>query len=73
MIWNAAMPPYTDIVAEDFASQSIYMTLDLYASFNQQQLHPNSRDCQGQPQLASPLTMTKGFEVLDGVKADLSI
>ena len=29
--------------------------------------------CQGQPQLASPLTMTKGFEVLDGVKADLSI
>ena len=29
--------------------------------------------CQGRPQLASPLTMTKGFEVLDGVKADLSI
>ena len=31
------------------------------------------RVCQGRPQLASPLTMTKGFEVLDGVKADLSI
>ena len=31
------------------------------------------RHCQGQPQLASLLTMTKGFEVLDGVKADLSI
>ena len=30
-------------------------------------------DCQGRPQLASPLTMTKGFEVLDGVKVDLSI
>ena len=30
-------------------------------------------DCQGRPQLASLLTMTKGFEVLDGVKADLSI
>ena len=44
MIWDAAMPPYTDIIAEDFASWSIYMTLDLYASFNQQQLHPNSRD-----------------------------
>ena len=29
--------------------------------------------CQGRPQLASPLMMTKGFEVLDGVKADLSI
>ena len=29
--------------------------------------------CQGRPQLASPLTMTNGFEVLDGVKADLSI
>ena len=30
-------------------------------------------ECQGRPQLASLLTMTKGFEVLDGVKADLSI
>ena len=27
--------------------------------------------CQGRPQLASLLTMTKGFEVLDGVMADL--
>ena len=31
------------------------------------------RSCQGRPQLASLLTMMKGFEVLDGVKADLSI
>ena len=29
--------------------------------------------CQGQPQLASPLTMMKGFEELDEVIADLSI
>ena len=41
---NAAMPPYTDIVAEDFAGRSIYTTLDLYVSFDQRQLHPNSRD-----------------------------
>ena len=43
-IKNAAMPPYTDIVAEDFAGRSIYTTLDLYVSFDQRQLHPNSRD-----------------------------
>jgi len=41
---NAAMPPYMDIVAEDFAGSSIYTTLDLYVSFDQRQLHPNSRD-----------------------------
>ena len=41
---NAAMPPYTDVVAEDFAGSSIYMTLDLYVSFDQRQLHPRSRD-----------------------------
>jgi hypothetical protein len=41
---NAAMPPYTDVVAEDFAGSSIYTTLDLYVSFDQRQLHPNSRD-----------------------------
>ena len=41
---NAAMPPYTDVVAEDFAGKSIYSTLDLYVSFDQRQLHPNSRD-----------------------------
>ena len=33
----------------------------------------NQSFCQGQPQLASPLMMTKGFEVLDGVMVDLSI
>ena len=43
-IKNAAMPPYTDIVAEDFAGRAIYTTLDLYVSFDQRQLHPNSRD-----------------------------
>ena len=36
-------------------------------------LLPFGLRCQGRPQLASPLTMTKGFEVLDGVMADLSI
>ena len=41
---NAAMPPYTDVVAEDFAGRSIYTTLDLYVSFDQRQLHENSRD-----------------------------
>ena len=41
---NAATPPYTDVVAEDFAGRSIYTTLDLYVSFDQRQLHPNSRD-----------------------------
>ena len=41
---NAAMPPYTNVVAEDFAGRSIYSTLDLYVSFDQRQLHPNSRD-----------------------------
>jgi hypothetical protein len=43
-IKNAAMPPYTDVVAEDFAGRSIYTTLDLYVSFDQRQLHPDSRD-----------------------------
>ena len=43
-IRNAAMPPYTDVVAEDFAGRSIYTTLDLYISFDQRQLHVNSRD-----------------------------
>ena len=43
-IRNSAMPPYTDIVAEDFAARSIYTTLDLYVSFDQRQLHKNSRD-----------------------------
>ena len=43
-IRNAAMPPYTDVVAEDFAGRSIYTTLDLYVSFDQRQLHVNSRD-----------------------------
>ena len=41
---NAATPPYTDVVAEDFAGKSIYTTLDLYVSFDQRQLHPDSRD-----------------------------
>ena len=43
-IKNAAMPPYTEVVAEDFAARSIYTTLDLYVSFDQRKLHPNSRD-----------------------------
>ena len=34
---------------------------------------PVFASCQGQPQLASLLMMTKGFEVLDGVMADLYI
>ena len=38
------MPLYTDVVAEDFAGQSIYTTLDLYVSFDQRQLHEASRD-----------------------------
>jgi hypothetical protein len=41
---NAAMPPYTEVVAEDFAGRSIYTTLDLYVSFDQRQLHEKSRD-----------------------------
>ena len=43
-IRNAALPPYTDVVAEDFAGRTIYTTLDLYVSFDQRQLHPDSRD-----------------------------
>jgi hypothetical protein len=43
-IKNAATPPYTDVVAEDFAGHSVYTTLDLYVSFDQRQLHPRSRD-----------------------------
>ena len=43
-IKNTAMPPYTNVVAEDFAGRSIYSTLDLYVSCDQRQLHPNSRD-----------------------------
>ena len=38
------MPPYTDVVTEDFAGCSIYTTLNLYISFDQRQLHPNSCD-----------------------------
>ena len=41
--------------------------------YKEDHLGPKEEKCQGQPQLASPLTMMKGFEVLDGVKADLSI
>ena len=41
---NAAMPPYTEVVAEDFAGRSVYTTLDLYVSFDQRQLHEKSRD-----------------------------
>lgn len=41
---NAAMPPYTEVVAEDFAGRSIYTTLDLYVSFDQRQIHEKSRD-----------------------------
>ena len=43
-IRNSAMPPYTDLVAEDFAGKAIYTTLDLYVSFDQRQLHEKSRD-----------------------------
>ena len=43
-IRNAAMPPYTDVVAEEFAGRSIYTTLDLYVSFDQRQIHERSRD-----------------------------
>ena len=38
------MPPYTDVIAEDFAGRSIFTTLDLYVSFDQRQLHPASHD-----------------------------
>ena len=43
-IRNSTIPPYTDVVTEDFAGHSVYSTLDLYVSFNQRQLHPNSHD-----------------------------
>lgn len=43
-IKNAAMPPYIDIVAEDFAGCGIYTTLDLYVSFDQRQIDVRSRD-----------------------------
>ena len=43
-IHNSAMPPYTDVIAEDFAGCSVYSTLDLYVSFDQCQLHLNSHD-----------------------------
>ena len=42
-------------------------------SVNRVLINAKRGSCQGRPQLASPLTMTKGFEVLDGVKVDLSI
>ena len=41
---NAAAPPYTDVVAEDFAGRSIYSVLDLYVAFDQRELHEQSRD-----------------------------
>ena len=41
---NSAMPPYMDLVAEDFARRAVYTMLDLYVSFDQRQLHENSRD-----------------------------
>lgn len=44
IIKNAATPPYTDVVAEDFAGRSVCTTRDLYVSVDQRQLHPNSRD-----------------------------
>jgi transposase InsO family protein len=43
-IRNSAMPPYIEVVAEDFAGRSVYSTLDLYVSFDQRQLHERSRD-----------------------------
>ena len=43
-IKNAAMPPYTEMLAEDFAGRSVYTTLDLYVAFDQRQLHERSRD-----------------------------
>lgn len=41
---NASLPPYTDVVAGDSAGRSIHTALDLYVSFDQRQLHSNSRD-----------------------------
>jgi len=43
-IKNAAMPPYTEMLAEDFSGRSIYTTLDLYVAFDQRQLQERSRD-----------------------------
>ena len=43
-IKNAALPPYTDLVAEEFAGCGIFTTLDLYVSFDQRPLHVRSRD-----------------------------
>ena len=43
-IRNAAVPPYTEMLAEDFAGRGIYSTLDLYVAFDQRQLHERSRD-----------------------------
>jgi hypothetical protein len=43
-IKNAAMPPYIDVVAEDFAGCGIFTTLDLYVAFDQRQIDVKSRD-----------------------------
>ena len=41
-IKDATAPPYTDVIAEDFAGRAIYTTLNLCVFFDQRQLHPNS-------------------------------
>jgi len=41
-IRNAAVPPYTEMLVEDFAGRSIYMTLNLYVAFDQR--HTGDKD-----------------------------
>ena len=41
---QVAAPPFTDVIAEDFAGRSVYTTLNLHVAFDRQQLHEASRD-----------------------------
>jgi hypothetical protein len=43
-IKDSAVPPMTDAIAESFACRSAYSVFDLYVSFDQRQLAPESRD-----------------------------
>ena len=67
--------PYTTLfrskVVKKMRDDRLYMgyMLKLHSKCTQSVID----ECQGRPQLASPLMMTKGLEVLDGVKVDLSI
>jgi hypothetical protein len=43
-IRDAAVPPMTEQMAESFSSASCFTSLDLFVSFDQRLLHPDSRD-----------------------------